>query len=448
MKELKISSELRDFIPPLSGEEKKALEDSLLKYGYKGAPIYTWNNYIVDGHNRYELCRKHNIDYSIEELGLGDEATIIDVMEWMINTQLGRRNLSPQQRLALVEKFKKKIQEKAKYNQSIGFKINGIPIHTDKEIAKLALVGIGTVARYNRVMNSNDEELKKSMLANQISINAAYQKILTEHKESNNIAHQDNILQKYVNQDSTIVIPCKLLSMRNIDLKNLDLCAIYNLAKNWIDSLCSPIDVCFKDGQYKIIDGEKRYLAKLMLDKEATILCHLYCNLGEYKKSNYKYNKSMFLKGDHIINCVCQAGFSLDYFCGHRENTFTCVRTLEKIYDGIGDYNFIDMLNLLKNVCNGNKYSIQANFIKGFAKFYYVYKSSILESELKKVFVDSKTKKVTKDSFDKIKEKSQLYKQSRDVGVTMAFGLLMRYNECCLPKNKLSLGVLDSIYNV
>lgn len=40
MKELKINPELRDFIPPLSGEEKKQLEDSLLKYGYKGAPIY------------------------------------------------------------------------------------------------------------------------------------------------------------------------------------------------------------------------------------------------------------------------------------------------------------------------------------------------------------------------------------------------------------------------
>ena len=42
MKELKINQELKDFIPPLSGEEKKQLEDSLLKYGYKGAPLYTW----------------------------------------------------------------------------------------------------------------------------------------------------------------------------------------------------------------------------------------------------------------------------------------------------------------------------------------------------------------------------------------------------------------------
>ena len=174
MKELKINPELRDFIPPLSGEEKKQLEDSLLKYGYKGAPIYIWNGYIVDGHNRYELCKKHNIEFPTEELILGDDATIIDVMEWMINTQLGRRNLPPQQRIAVVKKFEKKIQEQAntkkeesnqqfygnRYTGKVDCSPNGEEskkdkYHTDKELAKLAGVGTGTIARYNRVMNSD-----------------------------------------------------------------------------------------------------------------------------------------------------------------------------------------------------------------------------------------------------------------------------------------------------
>lgn len=47
-----------------------------------GAPIYIWNDFIVGGHNRYELCKKHNIECPIEELLLGDNTTIIDVMEW------------------------------------------------------------------------------------------------------------------------------------------------------------------------------------------------------------------------------------------------------------------------------------------------------------------------------------------------------------------------------
>lgn len=204
MQELKINPELRDFIPPLSGEEKKQLEDSLLKYGYKGAPIYIWNNYIVDGHNRYELCRKHNIEYPIEELLLGDNATIIDVMEWMINTQLGRRNLPPQQRIAVVKKFEKKIKEQAKekYDATVGRPIKGNcspngeelnnlnKIHTDKELAKLAGVGTGTIARYNRVMNSNNEELKRKLLSDEVKINTAYEKIRESEKEKENTTNE------------------------------------------------------------------------------------------------------------------------------------------------------------------------------------------------------------------------------------------------------------------
>lgn len=87
-------------------------------------------------------------------------ATIIDVMEWMINTQLGRCNLPPQQRIAVVKKFEKKIQEQAKENMSIGGSSDkkGSPngetlienkIHTDKELAKMAGVGTGTIARFN-----------------------------------------------------------------------------------------------------------------------------------------------------------------------------------------------------------------------------------------------------------------------------------------------------------
>ena len=38
-------------------------------------------------------------------------------------------------------------------------------IKTDKELAKMAGVGTGTVARFNKVMNSDDEELKKKVLA-------------------------------------------------------------------------------------------------------------------------------------------------------------------------------------------------------------------------------------------------------------------------------------------
>ncbi len=75
-----------------------------------------------------------------------------------------------------MDKFKKKIQEQAKSTQGTRTDLTSSPngekvksTHTDKELAKMAGVGTGTVARFNKVMNSDDEELKKKVLANEVS---------------------------------------------------------------------------------------------------------------------------------------------------------------------------------------------------------------------------------------------------------------------------------------
>lgn len=111
---------------------------------------------------------------NIEKIRIPRDIKESDVMEWMINTQLGRRNLPPAQRLAVMDKFKKKIQEQARERQSEAGKEFGNGknssspngekqknIHTDKELAKMAGVGTGTVARFNKVMNSDDEDIKQ-----------------------------------------------------------------------------------------------------------------------------------------------------------------------------------------------------------------------------------------------------------------------------------------------
>lgn len=521
MKELKINPELRDFIPPLSGEEKKSLEDSLLKYGYKGAAIYIWHDYIVDGHNRYELCRKHNIDYPVEELELGNDATIIDVMEWMINTQLGRRNLPPAHRLALVNKFKQKIQEEAKKNQ--GFrksnkisKIDIKSIHTDKEIAKLAGVGTGTVARFNRIMSSNDEELKKKVLANKIKINTAYEQIrekeqqggrflytspenksksakqsfdilsnaLLEKIEScdcdvyelheiynkiedlkekiQNIVKEKN--NKLIVPECTEILSCKILHSKLNFKKIPNEYQIRELASNWEDKLCDPIHVSYRDGQYGIVEGQKRKLSKMMIDSDGTLVCHIYRGLTEEDEyqlfsqlnngkrtygtnEDYEARSRFDPKWKYVIGCVSQAGFSIVYSGGAKENTFGCAATLEEIYDDMGEIDFTEMLKMLKNICDGIKYSLQATFLKGFAKFYATYKTSIIDNEFKKMFVDKDTKKIIKKSFTKISEKADTYTQTKNVGIKTAFGILMSYNECCSKKNRLSFGAFDSLIN-
>lgn len=68
----------------------------------------------------------------------------------MINTQLGRRNLPPQQRIAVVKKLEKKIREQAKITQGTRTDLTCSPngekvknTRTNKELAKFAGVGTG-----------------------------------------------------------------------------------------------------------------------------------------------------------------------------------------------------------------------------------------------------------------------------------------------------------------
>ena len=73
--------------------------------------------------------------------------------------------------------------------------------HTDKELAKMAGVGTGTVARFNKVMNSNDEDLKKKVLANEVSINAGYEKIRESERKKENINNEPSLSQPKTYQE-------------------------------------------------------------------------------------------------------------------------------------------------------------------------------------------------------------------------------------------------------
>ena len=58
--DLTVDPEFRDLIPPLNEEELKLLEESLVADGCE-SPLIVWNGVIIDGHNRYAICRKHDI---------------------------------------------------------------------------------------------------------------------------------------------------------------------------------------------------------------------------------------------------------------------------------------------------------------------------------------------------------------------------------------------------
>ena len=204
-KELKIDEELKNLLPPLSTEEYEGLEKSILENGFdRTKPIATWKGYIADGHNRYSVCQKHKIPFVSFELA-STIATKADVIKWMLDGQLNRRNLSPAQRVAIAKKYEDSIRAVAKERQAESLaKYHGnqhesidevcsslepdtTPVITKNEIAKIAQVSPATVARYDVVMKSGEEDLKEQMKKSDITIRKAYDEVKKREKARKHI---------------------------------------------------------------------------------------------------------------------------------------------------------------------------------------------------------------------------------------------------------------------
>ena len=99
---LKIDPEFQSQIPPLTDDEFKQLEENILKEGKLLSPLIVWNNTLVDGHNRYAILQKHpEIYFSTMPLRFENRE---EAVAWICKNQLGRRNLTPEQKKFLVGK--------------------------------------------------------------------------------------------------------------------------------------------------------------------------------------------------------------------------------------------------------------------------------------------------------------------------------------------------------
>src|ERR1017187_4113334 len=93
----RIDPEFQSLIAPLKPEERRQLESNLLAEGCRD-PLVTWRGTLLDGHNRLEICVRLHIPYRTSAIELPNrEAALL----WIESNQLGRRNLTPDQRAAI-----------------------------------------------------------------------------------------------------------------------------------------------------------------------------------------------------------------------------------------------------------------------------------------------------------------------------------------------------------
>jgi DNA modification methylase len=170
MIKLKIDEEFQKLIPPLTGEEFTLLEKSILENGLLNA-IMTWNNIIVDGHNRFNILTKNNITLSNSDVLKMDSQfdNREDVVEFILKNQLGRRNLNPDQmsiirgRLYLLYKHqgKRTDLEDSTSNQDDG------KLTTAEKIGRDFGVSKATIERDAKFVKDYPEEAEKIITTNE-----------------------------------------------------------------------------------------------------------------------------------------------------------------------------------------------------------------------------------------------------------------------------------------
>ena len=168
-----IDSEFQSQIPALTDEEFQQLEENILSEGEVLSPLIVWGNILVDGHNRYKILQQHpEIPYTTRSISCTCE-TREDVLAWICKHQLGRRNLTPEQKKFLIgkqyhsEKSTRGGNHGNQYTQVANCQIDNLPSveNTTERIAKENNVSPSFVIRAEQFMKTV-ELIKKIFLKN------------------------------------------------------------------------------------------------------------------------------------------------------------------------------------------------------------------------------------------------------------------------------------------
>ena len=103
--DFRIDSEFENKIPPIGAEEFRQLEENILTAREVYEPLVVWNGTLVDGHNRWKVLQRHSdvtIKWRVRHMDFPDKWA---AFEWMYKNQLGRRNLTDEQRTYMIGKM-------------------------------------------------------------------------------------------------------------------------------------------------------------------------------------------------------------------------------------------------------------------------------------------------------------------------------------------------------
>lgn len=176
---------LKAYIDPLTPDEHDALERSLLREGCRDA-LVLWGDLLVDGHNRYGICSKHNIPFQTVQSTLFQNME--DVHLWMIDQHLGRRSVSDYQRGVLALRKREILAQRQpapapaadttaspEVTESPGVAPvpEAAPIKSREDLARAARLSAAQVVQIEKIQKQAAPEVVAAVKSGVISINAA-----------------------------------------------------------------------------------------------------------------------------------------------------------------------------------------------------------------------------------------------------------------------------------
>ena len=212
MQQITIDATLQALIPPLAAEELAMLEQNIVEHGCRD-PLVTWRGVLLDGHNRYQICQKHGIEFRTVEMAFD---SIEQARVWMRNNQIGRRNLTKEWRVELQLANKddlakigaaKRVEsgkETGRGNKKVLSQIDKTfeePKHdTRATIAKAANTSTGFVGMVE-VVRKRAPDLWEKAKAGDTTVSAVYNKI----KKQDEIAQRHNAITAQTVEESMAV---------------------------------------------------------------------------------------------------------------------------------------------------------------------------------------------------------------------------------------------------
>jgi len=181
----------QELFGPLVASEYELLDTEIVRDGgFRDnlvVGVIEGKKYLLDGHNRYYICLRHAIEIPDDKITEIEFSSIEDAIEWVINLQLGRRNLEKWQRCELGLKLEPQYKEIGRQrmaeakSKAEGSVKSDQPWVSDDEVSKRVDVNPSYYKWYRQIYNEHPKALA-DIRSGEKSLSAVHNKLYGKEK--------------------------------------------------------------------------------------------------------------------------------------------------------------------------------------------------------------------------------------------------------------------------